>query len=99
MKKTLLAVLVCVVLASLFVFAVSAESEAEAVKASESGAVVSEENEEGAVEKLEVTFNPAGFLTHIGKMGFGMIGIFIVIGIIAVITYALNKISTGKKKE
>lgn len=100
MKRTIIAVLVCVFLASLFVFAVSAEVGDESVKAAESSVSVSEaDKEEGAVEDLEVTFNPAGFLTHIGKMGFGMIGIFIVIGVIVVITYALNKLSTGKKKD
>lgn len=100
MKKTILAVLVCVVLTSLFVFAASAEDASEPVKETESTAVVSKaENEGGAVEDLEISFDPAGFLTHIGKMGFGMVGIFIVIGVIVVITYVLNKVSTGKKKE
>ncbi|MBQ3229474.1 MAG: hypothetical protein IJB49_00500 [Clostridia bacterium] len=99
MKKAFIVILTCFVLASLFAFAVSAENAAESSAVVESAESLSEEKEEGAVEDLEITFNPAGFLTHVGKMGFGMIGIFVVIGVIVIITYLLNKISSGKKKE
>ena len=41
---------------------------------------------------------PAGFFGNIVYMGTGMIGIFIVIGIVIIITSILNAV-TGKKKK
>jgi hypothetical protein len=40
---------------------------------------------------------PAGFLGNIKYMGLGMFGIFLVIGVVIVITNILNSV-TGKKK-
>ena len=40
---------------------------------------------------------PAGFLGNIKYMGLGMFGIFLVIGIVIIITNILNNV-TGKKK-
>lgn len=42
-------------------------------------------------------FVPQEFLNNIDKMGIGMLGIFIVIGVLIVITALLNKLTSGKK--
>lgn len=43
--------------------------------------------------------NPMAFIDNLSYMGFGMLGIFVVIGIIIVITTVLNKITEPKNKE
>lgn len=45
-----------------------------------------------------LSFNPHAFVESLPYMGKGMLGIFIVIGIIIICATLLNKI-TGKKKE
>lgn len=42
-------------------------------------------------------FNPQAFLNNLDKMGIGMLGIFIVIGVLVAITVLLNKLTSGKK--
>lgn len=42
-------------------------------------------------------FNPQNFINYLAYMGKGMLGIFVVIGIIVSATYVLNKIFSGKK--
>lgn len=44
-------------------------------------------------------FNPSAFIDNLYYMGYGMLGIFIVIGIIIGITYLLNFIFSGKKDD
>lgn len=44
-------------------------------------------------------FNPHAFIDNLYCMFFGMLGIFVVIGIIIAITYLLNYIFSGKKKD
>lgn len=80
MKKTLFAILCALTILSLSVL----------------GAFASTESTSGGVEELDITFNPAGFLTNLDKMVFGMIGIFIVVLVVIAITYILNK-ATSKK--
>ncbi len=46
-----------------------------------------------------IEFNPGNFVTNLGYMGTGMIGIFIVIAIIMAITTVLNKAFSRKKKD
>ena len=46
---------------------------------------------------LEFNFNPRGFVDGLPTMGKGMLGIFLVIGIIVLVTMALNAL-TGKRK-
>ncbi|MBQ4155224.1 MAG: oxaloacetate decarboxylase [Clostridia bacterium] len=36
-------------------------------------------------------FNPDAFVTNLKYMGIGMLGVFIIIGIIIIATYAINK--------
>ncbi len=43
--------------------------------------------------------NPMAFIENLSYMGFGMLGIFIVIGIIILITTLLNKITESKNKD
>lgn len=44
-------------------------------------------------------FNPMGFVDNLWRMGVGMLGIFIVIGVIIAVTIILNTVTTAKKKE
>ncbi len=50
-------------------------------------------------EKKEFKFEPAAFAENLEYMGVGMVGIFLVIGIIILCTVALNRIFSGKAKE
>ena len=42
---------------------------------------------------VNLEFNPMAFVENLKHMGVGMLGIFIVIGIIVLLTMALNKFS------
>ena len=42
-------------------------------------------------------FNPMNFVDNLGYMGAGMLGIFVVIGLIACVTVLLNKIFSPKQ--
>ena len=60
--------------------------------------VFSEETEtvskaEGEVEELEIDFQPSRFVDNLGKMGIGMLGIFIVMGVVIIVTTVLNKVT------
>ncbi len=44
-------------------------------------------------------FEPMNFVTSLAWMGKGMLGIFVVIGIIIGVTTLLNKFASGKKKD
>ncbi len=79
MKKILLVLISAMLVACSFagVFAANAETTS---------------NAEAGVEDLDITFNASGFLTHLDKMLIGMIGIFIVVGVVILITYILNRI-------
>lgn len=43
-----------------------------------------------------MNINPMNFITNLYYMGVGMLGIFIVIGVIVLLTIFLNKITTKK---
>lgn len=43
-------------------------------------------------------FEPANFIANLKYMGYGMLGIFVVIGIIILITYLLNACFNDKKE-
>ena len=47
----------------------------------------------------EFNFNPSAFAKNLKYMGVGMVGIFLVIGIIILATVVLNRIFSGKQKE
>ena len=40
-----------------------------------------------------ITFNPANFLKYLPDMGAGMLGVFIIIGVIILSTYAIAAIT------
>ena len=52
---------------------------------------------EGTLTGLD--FNPMNFVNNLEFMGMGMLGIFIVIGLIILVTVILNKFPEGKKKD
>ena len=41
-------------------------------------------------------FNPAGFIENLKYMGVGMLGVFIIVGVIIAATYAIGSISKSK---
>lgn len=48
----------------------------------------------------DLMFKPAEFVKNLGYMGAGMLGIFVVIGLIIIATVVLNKVTTmGKDKK
>lgn len=47
----------------------------------------------------DLIFEPMRFIENIGYMGAGMLGIFVVIGLIVVATVALNKVTSLEKKD
>lgn len=42
-------------------------------------------------------FNPMAFVDNLRYMGLGMLGIFVVIGVIVAVTYLLNRILPASK--
>ena len=44
-------------------------------------------------------FEPMNFVNNLSYMGIGMLGIFVVIGLVMVTTAFLNKAFSGKKKD
>ena len=52
---------------------------------------------EAVNEASKVNFDPSKFVEYLKYMGAGMLGIFVVIGIIVVITYILNALSSKKQ--
>ena len=57
--------------------------------------IAAEETEEVVTTTgIDLSFDPNGFTRNIDKMGKGMLGIFVVIGIIIIATSILSKIKT-----
>ena len=44
-------------------------------------------------------FDPMNFVDNLGYMGIGMLGIFIVIGVIVLLTSLLNTVTTKKNNQ
>ncbi len=44
-----------------------------------------------------MNINPINFIRNLGYMGIGMLGIFVVIGVIILLTMLLNKVAENKK--
>ena len=42
-----------------------------------------------------MVFEPVQFINHLNYMGIGMLGVFMIIGIIMLATYAIGKSSNG----
>ena len=82
MKKIFLVLLTAVMLFSLFAVFASAETEA---------------NDE-SIADVELDWHPQNAVANLKYMGLGMLGIFVVVGVVMGITYLLNAV-TGKKKQ
>ena len=48
---------------------------------------------------MNFDFNPMGFVENLPYMGIGMLGVFMIVGIIMAATYLIGKISGRKKDE
>ncbi len=46
-----------------------------------------------------IEFNPMNFVENLKYMGLGMLGIFVVIGLIVISTIVLNRVTSPKKKD
>ncbi len=46
---------------------------------------------------MNISFNPYGFVENLSYLVKGMVGIFVVIGLIIIVTVILNKLTTPKK--
>lgn len=49
--------------------------------------------------KLDIKFQPKNFVKNTRYMGAGMLGIFVVIGLIIIVTGILNRVTSAKKKD
>ena len=58
-----------------------------------------EENFFEAFASMFKSFHPMGFVNHLSYMGIGMLGIFIIIGIIIVATVVINKAFSARTKK
>ena len=66
----------------------------------EDGTVVVESTEvDETEESIKIDFQPMNFVNNLGYMGKGMLGIFVVIGIIIASVYALAKIGNKSNKQ
>lgn len=48
---------------------------------------------------MNFNFEPMNFVNNLGYMGKGMIGIFVVIGVIVILTVLLNKVANSFNKQ
>ena len=46
-----------------------------------------------------MSFNPMGFVENLKYMGIGMLGVFIIVGIIIAATYAIGAVSSAASKD
>lgn len=106
MKKTLLVLLTVLLAFAMLVPAVAADevgtvSDAASVDASETVSKDAvEEVEEGESKDdmgVELNFQADGFARNLKYMGLGMLGIFVVVGVVMLITFALNSVTSKKK--
>jgi hypothetical protein len=98
MKKTLLVLLTILLVFSLASVAVFAEDES--VTSEATSEVTSETTSEESSESdnaLNLEFYPDGFTRNIQYMGLGMLGIFVVVGVVILLTLVLNKVTTKKE--
>ncbi len=47
----------------------------------------------------KLIFEPVEFVKNLSYMGIGMLGVFMIVGIIIGATYAIAKFTSGKKKD
>ncbi len=46
-----------------------------------------------------IVFEPTNFVTSLKYMGIGMLGVFMIVGIIILATYGIAKFTSGRRKE
>ena len=73
------------------------KTEAEADPSQDEESAPTEDAETTDSTSLKTIFAPANFVKNLVYMGKGMLGIFVVIGVIVLATAALNKIFQNKK--
>lgn len=49
------------------------------------------------LSKLGLEFHPEGFVQQLPRMGVGMLGVFMIVGVIILATYLIAKFTRGKK--
>ena len=81
MKKTILVLLTAIMLFSMLALVASAE----------------EASAEESIVDVNFDWHPENAVNNLQYMGLGMLGIFVIIGIVMGVTYLLNAV-TGKKK-
>ena len=97
MKKLIAILLMLSLLMCLFTCFAAAEAP---LADTESESVVGGADEpENEPENHEFMFEPSNFVDNLYYMGVGMVGIFLVIGIIILATVLLNRVFSGKAKE
>jgi hypothetical protein len=96
MKKIFVVLLTVLALLSVFAFSVSAEESAAPETSVEVSENASEEKEDMGVELEFFGFGNEGLMRNLKYMGLGMLGIFVVIGVVIVITFGLNSATTKK---
>jgi hypothetical protein len=102
MKKIIVALLTIVALLSVFAFSVSAEESSvpeTSVEVSDDASIEAsaEEKDDMDVDLDFKGFGSDGFLRNIKYMGLGMLGIFVVVGVVMVVTNVLNAVTSRKK--
>lgn len=105
MKKLLLVLFALVMMISAFAFSVMAESKVVSDDADvvETSSEISDESTDleaeddlGTVELEFYGFGEDGFMRNIKYMGLGMLGIFVVVGIVILLTFLLNNVTSKK---
>lgn len=85
-----------IVLSALSVGVFAEEPDTDTASAEDVSATVGETEE---TEEKKMIFEPMNFVTNIKYMGVGMLGIFIVIGVIILSVVVLNKVTAPKKEK
>lgn len=97
--KKLIAILLMLTLLMSFFSILACASAAPADDTIGESEVGGADDPESKNEEKEFKFEPSNFVDNLYYMGVGMIGIFLVIGIIVLCTVGLNRMFSGKAKE
>lgn len=99
MKKAFIFVLILIVLASLFVTFAYAEEPAVSTEQSEGETISAGVDDPGAVSEaakdsnINLSFSAERFPTALRHMAIGMIGVLVVLSLIALVVFLLNRVS------
>lgn len=101
-KLVIFLVMLALMLAPICCFAEAAAETTVAVTESateETTAAETEAATDGETTAEGFMFEPGNFVSNLKYMGSGMLGIFVVIGLIAIVTVVLNKVMNRGKKQ